>query len=193
MNKPTFRFLLIASVCAASVLTACDDGKSYSELLSDENATVNRYLVNQRVIGAVPPDSVFITGPDAPYYQLDDEGNVYMQVLDAGSDERPATGARVYFRFMRYNLNTYVEGEQMTGTGNADNMNPSSGSPVFFNYNDYTSTSSQAYGSGIQMPLHFLGYNCHVNIIIKSQYGWTDETASVVPFLYDITYYKPQI
>ena len=69
------------------ILSGCDDKKSYAELLTDENQAVNVFLSNQNVITSIPADSVFEAGPDAPYYQLDDEGNLYMQVLDAGDPD----------------------------------------------------------------------------------------------------------
>lgn len=65
-------------------LAACDDSKSYSELLEDEDKAVNSFLANQKVINEIPADTVFETGEDAPYYRIEPEGNVYMQVINAG-------------------------------------------------------------------------------------------------------------
>ena len=189
-------YLIIAAFAGLMSLTSCDDNKSYAELLNDENKSVNRFLACQRVEMTIPADSVFEIGPDAPYYQLDQEGNVYMQVLDKGSDVKPTMGDQVYFRFLRYNLDTYVIGGDNIGIGNANDVTSSSstslGATAFY-LGNYTLPSSSQWGSGIQMPMYFLGYDAKVNLVVKSQYGITSEQASVIPYLFTISYYKPQI
>ena len=62
-----------------------------------------------------------------------------------------------------------------------------------FRYQNYTLPSSSQWGSGIQLPLEFLPLGCEVNLVIKSQYGWTSEISNVQPFLYHIRYYKSMI
>lgn len=184
---------ILCAVISCCTLSSCDDDKSYADLLNDENKAVNRYLVDQRVVDEIPADSNFIVGPNAPYYKLDEDGNVYMQVLDKGSDKKPKAGDRVYFRYTRYNLFTYEPGKQMEGSGNADNLNPSVGGPTYFFFDNFNSEASITFGAGIQQPMRFLGYDAKVNIVVKSQYGMTAEMTSVVPFLYTISYYKPMI
>ena len=79
------------------VLSSCDNGKSYADLLKEEDKAVKAFLADKIVINSIPADSVFVTLQDVgnndtlavPYYRLDDDGNVYMQVLDAGiQDDR---------------------------------------------------------------------------------------------------------
>jgi len=182
----------VAVVAIALTSASCSDSRSYAELLTDETHSVNAYLADQKVIGEVPVDSVFETGTDAPFYQMDEEGNVYMQVISVGNmDVRPQTDDRVYFRFTRYNLARYESGEPMPGAGNSDDISGSNGlGSLYFLYNNYTSTTSSQYGSGIQVPMSYLGEGAKVNLIVKSQYGWTSETANVIPFLYNISYYS---
>ncbi len=185
------RYILpLVSIAVMLGLASCSDSKSYSELLTEENHIVNDFLSQHRLVDNIPSDTVFEVGPDAPYYCVEDEGNVYMQVLDAGTDERPSYNDRVYFRYMRYNLNGYVVGGDNVGGGNADNMN--SGSTFFLFGNEYVETSTQ-YGMGIQIPMKLLGYNAKVNLVIKSQAGPTADMSYVVPYLYTISYYKPVI
>ena len=78
------------------VLSSCDNGKSYADLLKEEDKAVKAFLADKKVED-IPADSVFVTLQDVgnndtlavPYYRLDDDGNVYMQVLDAGiQDDR---------------------------------------------------------------------------------------------------------
>ena len=129
---------------------------------------------------------------DAPYYRIDDDSNVYMQVISYGTDEKPKKDDRVYFRFTRYNMFYYVVGadNSLIGSGNADSMN--SQSTFLLSENTSVSESTQ-YGTGIQRPLYFLGYNSKVNIVIKSQAGPESDMSYVVPYLYTITYYKSMI
>lgn len=92
---------LMCVFALAVFLQSCESGRSYAELLEDENKSVNRFLVNQIVENAIPADTVFEVGPDAPYYQLDGEQNIYMQVLSLGDDGKPEDDDVVYFRFLR--------------------------------------------------------------------------------------------
>lgn len=201
MKKINIYFVMSLLLGALS-LSSCNDSKSYADLLNEENKAVNLFLANHRVVDGVPEDNKFEVGEDAPYYKLDEEGNVYMQVLRIGQPEEyreqhpdykevmAENGDRVYFRFIRYNLRYYVPGESMTGSGNAEDMSTTS---MYFVYDDFQNTYSVTYGEGIQMPLKYVPLDSKVNIIIKSQDGWSDEISNVIPFLYEITYYKSQI
>lgn len=195
MNKITKTgSLLLAAVlsCAALVLTSCNDGKSYADLLADENKAVNFFLANQRVVNEIPADSIFETGDDAPFYRMDEDGQIYMQVIKAGSaDKKAYSDQMIYFRFMRYNLAYYHQyGEWPEGEGNAADMEYS---PMYFRFGNYSLQSSAQYGSGIQLPLSYLGINCEVKIVIKSQYGFTSEMTNVVPYLYHVRYFNSPI
>ncbi|MEE0978806.1 MAG: DUF4827 family protein [Muribaculaceae bacterium] len=191
MNKSRFSIALIISAFIAIISFSCDDNKSYAELLTDETHNVNAFLANQRVINQVPDDSVFEIGPNAPFYRLDEEGNVYMQVLNTGDGGKVKNDQQVYFRYTRYDLSDYARTDSLPeGIGNSSDMEYDA---TWFRYQNYTLTASSQFGAGIQMPLNFLQFNAEVNIVIKSQYGFTSEIAYVVPFLYNIRYFKGQI
>ncbi len=176
----------------AVCLQSCESGRSYAELLEDKKKSVNRFLLNQIVENAIPADTVFEVGPDAPYYQLDGEQNIYMQVLSLGDDGKPEDDDVVYFRFLRYNLNYYQDGDytSLPSEGNQDNLTEA---PTSFRFNNYSLPSSSQWGSGIQLPLNYIPLGSEINLIVKSQYGWSSEISYVMPFLYHVRYYRSQI
>lgn len=186
-----FSFLAIAVTATIISLTSCNETKSYAERLTDETHSVNRYLCDFPVINEIPADTNFVTGPDAPFYRLDNEGNIYMQVIRKGdrSKYRATSDQLLMFRFTRWSLlYFYKYGEMPDGEGNSTNMEYATTS---FRYNNTSLSSSTQWGSGIQMPLHYLGIDCEVNLIVKSQFGFTSEIAQVTPYLYNLRYFVP--
>lgn len=183
-------YILIA--IATLGIVSCSDNKSYAELLTDETKNVNAFLANQKVINEIPEDSIFEAGEDAPYYRIDETGNIYMQVVKYGTQEKAEDDQQVYFRYTRYNLSQYnaATGELPDGMGNSEDLEYE---PTWFRFKNFTLTSSSQYGAGIQMPLYFLPLGSEANVVIKSQYGMTSEISYVTPFLYNIRYYKGKI
>ncbi|MDE7153744.1 MAG: DUF4827 domain-containing protein [Muribaculaceae bacterium] len=188
---PLLLILLAVATLFVIAGSSCNDSKSYAELLTDETHNVNAFLANQRVINEIPADSVFEVGPNAPYYRIEREGNIYMQVLSVGDGGKVKPDQQVYFRYTRYDLSRYAATDSLPeGAGNSSDMEYE---PTWFRFQNYTLTSSAQYGAGIQMPLNFLQYNAEVNLVVKSQYGFTSEISYVCPFLYNIRYFKGQI
>ena len=184
---------MLLGIAALSLLTACNDDESYADRLNEERNAVNAFLANHQVVMSIPEDSVFEVGEDAPYYRIDPDGNVYMQVLNAGDrqNDRAKVGEPIYFRYSRYSLSVwYAEGKLVVYSGNENAMDSESCS---FNYSDYTLPSTSQWGYGLQYPLLFLGVECEVNLVIKSQYGLTSEISYVMPFLYHVRYFHSMI
>lgn len=180
--------LALCAVAFAAFVSSCSDTKSYAEYLSDERKAVNSYLSDFRVINSVPADSIFEYGENAPFYRLDEDGEVFMQVINPGDRANNAAqkNQQIYFRFMRTNLLYVWQGYNTAPDGNANDM---SFNPTWFRYQDYTLQSSSQYGRGIQMPLDYLGIDCEVNLVIRSQYGLTSEIGEVMPYLYNLRYF----
>ena len=184
---------LLLAITLLMMLAACNNDESYADRLNDERNAVNSYLSNHRVAMSVPKDTVFEVGENAPFYRIDADGNIYMQVLKAGDriNDRAKVGEPIYFRFSRYNLATwYADG---TWSPTNSNENAMDAAPCSFNYSDYTLPSSSQWGYGLQYPLLYLGVECEVNLVIKSQYGLTNEISYVTPFFYHVRYYHSQI
>ncbi len=195
INKRIFRnsFLLLLVALAAG-LGSCNKSKSYSEYLREEEHVVNIYLSGQRVEMNVPADSIsFEMGPDAPFYRLDEDGYIYMQVISKGDmDDRVEPGDYVYFRYTRENLKfKYMDGETVI-TGNQNNfINGADPSASFVYKNTYLQSTTQ-WGTGIQWPLKFFGYNCEVNLVLRSYYGFADDQMYCYPYLINLKYFKPE-
>ncbi len=204
-----FRNIIALFILAVAgwAMTGCNDTKSYAERLADETKYINAFLADQRVVGYVPEDSVFEVGTDAPYYRIDEDGNVYMQVINMGDmDNRAKYNDLVYVRFTRYNLEyydpaeyTYTDEQIKFGyvQGFPSDMDEGNASDVTyseqFRYMNYTSSSSYEWGECIQVPLIFLGYGCEVNMVVRSANSRTDEIANVIPYLYKVRYFKSNI
>lgn len=186
------KILKTLSLAAASLIAfsmvSCEDSKSYADLLTDENHAVNYFLANHKVAMEIPSDSVFECGPEAPYYPLNDDHTLYMQVLNPGNKNNKAEYDQlIYYRFTRYNLALFMKTGSWIGEGNSDNL--AAGSTSFRFGNIYSSSASN-YGLGIQEPLKYLGIDCEVNLIVKSQLGPSSEIASVVPYMYNLRYFQ---
>lgn len=179
---------VVSLLFVAAAMSSCDDTQSYAELLTEEAHYINNYLSTQNVILDLPADNDFITGPDAPFYRLDEDCNVYMRIIDRGNLNMMAeTDQEVYFRFDRYNLSVFdaATGNLGEGWGNLSNLDLGSTS---FRYGNYSLTSSSQWGSGLQMPLAYVGMNSIVELVIRSQYGLSSEISMVTPYLYRVTY-----
>lgn len=197
---------LICCGLAALAAVSCKDKESYADLLTDENHAVNAYLADFPVIGSVPADGKFLTTQDimaeqglnraeaellTPFYRMDEDGNVYMQVVNPGiTDSKAEEDQLIYFRFTRYNLKAWYEYDTWTPSGNATDLGTNTTS---FRYKNTTLQSTTQWGEGIQVPLEYLNLGCEVNIIIKSYLGPEDEITSVYPYLYKIRYFESKI
>ena len=180
----------VALAVAAMFASSCNDGKSYAQLLNEEDMYTNNYLADHYVELSIPEDTVFQTvaevGSKAPFYRLDEDGMLYMQVINAGTKgNRVADDEQIYFRYMRFPLALYSNGTLPSGEGNMITI-----SPAWFRFNNFQLPTSYQWGQGVQKPLHYLPVDCEVNIVIKSQMGLSDETANVQPYLWHITYQR---
>lgn len=180
---------ILAAVVAAAMCSSCDNTKTYAELLTEEDKYVNTFLSDQRVEMDIPADTVFEVGPNAPYYRLDEDGFLYMQVLKAGTPgNRVENDQQIFFRFTRYALADYANsGKLPVGAGNNITLKA-----CWFRYQNFSIQNSYDWGVGIQRPLEFLPIDCEVNLVVKSQYGIMTETTNVQPYLWTLTYESRQ-
>lgn len=189
-NIMRFFFIVGISLC----IGACSKTQSYSELLRDEEHAVNWYLANYNVALDLPENpkeliTVEEIGDDAPFYKLDTDGYVYMQVVKADFNDMVDEGDLVYFRFLRESILDLYNDIETEPSGNSEYL--PNGSTSFIYKNTYLS-STTTWGTGIQMPLRYLGYNSEVNLVLKSYYGFTEEQSYCIPYIMNIRYFKPE-
>lgn len=177
-----------------SGLGSCSKSQSYSELLREEERAVNNFLAGQKVINSVPEDSTnFIIGTDAPFYRLDEDGYIYMQVINKGDmAQKVEAGDVVYFRFNRLNLKSEYLGYDPSWEGTQNQFSGSTNTSYNFVYKNQYLASTQSFGQGIQWPLKFLGYNSEVNLVLRSYYGFYDDQTSCIPYLINLKYYRAE-
>lgn len=191
MKKYNSLILICSMMLVVAAAGSCSKSKSYSELLRTEEKAVNWYMAQHEMVSSVPEDSVFEYGEDAPYYRMDDEGFVYMQVLNPGDLKNKAKKDQlVYFRYMRTNIKDMYEGLTPSPSGNAGSVGSSNATSFRFDNTELPSTL--AYGSGIQVPLHYLGLDCEVNLVIRSYYGIQSEMGACQAYLYNVRYFPAQ-
>lgn len=161
---------------------------TYEDMLNREHKAIQSYLSNHVVIDELPSISDIQFGNDAPFYKIDQNGYVYMQVVSKGNGPSATNGERIYFRFTRYDLLYYYKnGIFSEGWGNASD---SSVGTTFFNL-EADNEASKQWGNGIQLPMLLgLPIDSEVNLIIASKAGITSEVANVVPFLYNVRYFN---
>ncbi len=176
--------LVVLSMFAGLICASCDDSQSYADLLKLQDQYVNNFLADQHLILDVPEDSVFITGENAPFYRMNEDATIYMQVLDPGTPgNKVEYDEQIYFRYTRYALISYADGKLPTGSGNTISLGA-----AWFRYKNYSIASSYNWGTGVQLPLSYLPIDCKVNVIIKAEEGFTSEQAEVQPYLFTLTY-----
>lgn len=187
---------LIIGLLAVTWLAACSSGESYAELLRDERKVTNKFLSQYRIVNSIPDDTVFMTveeyGSEAPFYRIEEEGNVYMQVVRADSlADMAEYDDRIYFRFTYFSLYDWEDDPtDYDITGNAWDMSTIS---TYFLYGDFDVESSYDYGYGLQLPLLYLGVDSEVNLVIKSQYGFSDYIAYVIPYYFNVRYFRSKL
>ena len=190
MKRYKLIFLIATSLLLSGFAVSCEKGESYADLLKKEERAVNWYLSGESVDTEIPADSVFISGDDAPFYKMDEDGSVYMKVLDSGNpDDKPQNGDRVYFRYSRMNLRNLYEADVEQWIGNSSDLTATTASTSFI-FGNYMLPSSSQYGTGIQLPLNYLGYDSRVRLILKAQSGFLSEQSQCLPFVVDVRYFK---
>lgn len=198
MKKLTLFLFALLAVCLA--FQACDNTKSYAELLDDEKVAIKAFIKENNI--KVISQSEFYAQDSTTnvaeneYVQL--ASGVYMQIVDKGS-ENPADTVKnndlILVRFLEYNIQS-----KDTTVSNLDD-------PAIVDEFKYTVTSSSIAGifttqgwmaayygtsvpAGWLVPLAYVRDRAHVKLIVPSKMGQSDAISSVYPCYYDIRKYQ---
>ncbi len=198
----------LSFLLAGALFQACDDSKTYAEMLQDEEDAVNKFIRDEG-IQVISQDEFerndTVTNLDRNEFVSLSDG-VYMQIVDRGSEDLNDTfkdGDEICVRFEERNLleneitcfNVFLDGYE---DANQYYMDPA----VF----RYTLESTYAYGTFIQqayawsiahssstevpsgwlLALPFVRDNAHVRLIVPSRMGISESQNSVIPYYYDI-------
>ncbi len=196
MKKFRINKIIAAAIVIAGAALAggCSDTKSYSELLSEEERASNWYLAGFRIENSIPANGEFKTmeeyGKDAPFYKMDSDGYLYMQVVKKGTGAKVQKDDVVYFRFQRKNLLLMYEGYEVSWDGNTSDMNANL--QTNFVYANKNLQSYTLYGEGIQKPLEYLPYLSEVNLVLRSYLGFSTDQSQCIPYIINIKYFPAE-
>lgn len=196
MKKLTLFFFALLAVCLG--FQACDNTKTYAEMLDDEKNVINEFIKknNIKVISQsefYEQDSTTNVAENE-YVQL--ASGVYMQIVDGGpvKTDTVKNNDQVLVRFMEYSL------------FDADTVVSNLHEPAVVDEFRYTVSSSSIagrfvqgymysyYGSSVPagwlVPLTYVANRAHVKLIVPSKMGHENAMRYVYPYFYDIHKYQ---
>jgi hypothetical protein len=208
-------FLFLSLLTAGSLFQACDNSKTYAEMLEDEKNAVNKFIKDNgiRVISLEEFERDTVTASKEAGDEYDEyvafSNGVYMQIVDRGEFD-PADKNKYKFKDRDAICVRYVEEDIMTRDTTCFNVpledymdaNQLYTNPAEFIYNSRGSTvyglftaqdyywynlyQTTAVPSGWLISLPYLRNEAHVRLIVPSKMGHTSAQQYVTPFFYDI-------
>lgn len=199
MKKLTFFFLALMALCIG--FQACDDTKTYAEMLEDEDNAIEAFIRDSNI--TVITQSQFYSQDSTTdpakneFVQL--ASGVYMQILDKGVEDKSDTVKNndiILVRFSEYDvLNKYTSYSNLDIVYMVDEfryvVTSSSIAGIFTGGNYMYSTSSSvntAVPAGWLVPLEYVRNKAHVKLIVPSKMGGNVGMQNVIPYYYDIKY-----
>lgn len=198
--------LFVTMLAAGSLFQACEDTKTYAEMLEEEKDGINAYIkrFNIKVISESEFERNDSTTNVAQNEYVAFANGVYMQIVDKGSmDEADKfkTNNLILARFVEVDilqddttyasnvcnpieiLNVYPDGFRYTDNGVSIYGQFISEAGLGFNMmREYGSSVP----SGWLIPLQYVRKGAHVKLIIPSKMGHQTAQQEVWPYFYDI-------
>lgn len=204
-------FLFLSLLTAGSLFQACDNSKTYAEMLEDEKNAVNKFIKDSaiNVISLEEFERDTITDLSRNEYVAFSNG-VYMQIVDRGNEDDPedafANNNVICARYLEKN----IASNELTcfNVVLPEYINASDyyRSPLTFRYVNENSSAygivlstpldydylwtANSYGTAIPggwlLALPYLRDNAHVRLIIPSKMGHSISQQNVIPYYYDI-------
>ncbi len=201
-------FLFLSLLTAGALFQACDNSKTYAEMLEDEKNAVNKFIKDNGI--RIISQSEFerndtITNLERNEYVSLSDG-VYMQIVDRGTKEDEtdifATNDEICVRYVEEDImtrdttcfNVFLE---QWGDANLLYSNPAlfryvvQGTYVYATFLEMDYYWSSVYAStsvpsGWLVALPFVYNKAHVRLIVPSKMGHQSAQQYVNPFYYDI-------
>ena len=203
MKKLTLFFLSLLALTLG--FQACDDSKTYAEMLEDEKDGINDFIRKEGI--KVISQSEFyaqdsttkskVKGDDVDeFVQL--ASGVYMQIVDKGSENEADTvksNDEILVRFMEYSIldkDTTLSNIDAAETVDAFRYTVTSSSIAGTFLQGYMMTlySSPTVPAGWLVPLTYVRDRAHVRLIVPSKMGHQTAMQYVYPYYYDIRKYQ---
>lgn len=205
-------FLFLSVIAAGSLFQACDNSKTYAEMLEDEKNAVNKFIKDSaiNVISLEEFERDTITDLSRNEYVAFSNG-VYMQIVDRGNEDDPEdTFANNNNVICARYLEKNIASNELTcfNVVLPEYINASDyyRSPLTFRYVNENSSAygivlstpldydylwtANSYGTAIPggwlLALPYLRDNAHVRLIIPSKMGHSISQQNVIPYYYDI-------
>ncbi|KAA6328246.1 hypothetical protein EZS27_022837 [termite gut metagenome] len=203
MKKPIL--LLFASLFAGILFDACDNTKTYAEMLEDEKNAIQAFVRENKIrtISQEDFEKDTITHVAIKNEYVIFPNGVYMQIVDRGSGRPAENRDKILVRFIEYD----IMGKDTTLVSNV--LNPYEEYNLYPDAFYYTKTSTISYGqfisndpagigfnmvsyygtsvpAGWLLPLQYVKDGAHVKLIVPSKMGHTVAQEYVTPYFYDI-------
>lgn len=198
MKKLTLFFLSLLALTLG--FQACDDSKTYAEMLEDEKDGINDFIRKEGI--KVISQSEFYAQDSTT--NLDENefvqlaSGVYMQIVDKGSENEADTvksNDEILVRFMEYSIldkDTTLSNIDAAETVDAFRYTVTSSSIAGTFLQGYMMTlySSPTVPAGWLVPLTYVRDRAHVRLIVPSKMGHQTAMQYVYPYYYDIRKYQ---
>ena len=204
-------FLFLSVIAAGSLFQACDNSKTYAEMLEDEKNAVNKFIKDSaiNVISLEEFERDTITDLSRNEYVAFSNG-VYMQIVDRGNEDDPedafANNNVICARYLEKNIASneltcfnvvlpeYINASDYYRsplTFRYVNENSSAygivlSTPLDYDYLRTANSYGTAIPGGWLLALPYLRDNAHVRLIIPSKMGHSISQQNVIPYYYDI-------
>ncbi|MBO4985279.1 MAG: DUF4827 domain-containing protein [Bacteroides sp.] len=192
-------YFLIALVGLSAAFNACDDNKTYAEMLEEEEDAIQSYIKdnNIKVISqsAFHANDSMTDVAENEYVHL--ANGVYMQIVDKGS-ENPADTVKhndlVLVRFLEYDIlerdSTLTNFYEPGVVDEFKYVISSSSVSGIFLYGVMLEYYGSDVPAGWLAPLSYVRNNAHVKLIVPSKMGHSTAMSYVTPYFYDIQKYQ---
>ncbi len=181
MNRTYILIITIFTIIMSAV--SCKDQKTYADYLKEETKAIDEFIVknNLNILNKFPSNGVF---GEKDFYK-DPETKVYFNIVEYGdTTENIFIGEKIFVRFM--GLKYFMVDDSTTYTNN-DNINPQE-----IDYVGPVNSSTRSYYTvpGWAVPLHRIGHNALVKMIIPFNMGSSTERSQYQPTYYDRIEYR---